>query len=169
MLQIYEHRVNNVIMSDPPLQRLPYFIRLSLDTVQQPLPSPVCPIPSPFENQMEVWFDSCCDAEKHLLTGTIPSDTLSVPVEISSVIVQEPAYCEYYPFTHTSAVHTDSIAASVATLCSCASEAVFVITARPHFHCISPCRNLSVCDFTVVCRWDGLVRSRHKPETQIED
>ena len=74
-LQIYEHQVNNVIMSDPPLQRIPFFIRLSLDEVQQPLPSPVLTIPSPFEHYTEAWFDRCRDAEKNLLTGTMAFST----------------------------------------------------------------------------------------------
>lgn len=82
LVQIYEHQVNNVIMSDPPLQRIPFLIRLSLERVQQPLPSPICPIPSPFQNHMEPWFDSCRDAEQPLLTGAVslhhmPSGALS--------------------------------------------------------------------------------------------
>lgn len=64
--KIYEHQVNNVIMSDPPLQRIPFFIRLSLDRVQQPLPSPLRPLPSPFELHDDMWFDSCCDTESHV-------------------------------------------------------------------------------------------------------
>ena len=72
VLQIYEHRVNNVIMSDPPLQRIPFFIRLTLDEVQQPLPSPVCTIPSPFESHTEAWLYSYLDVEQRLLTGATP-------------------------------------------------------------------------------------------------
>jgi hypothetical protein len=40
VLQIYEHKVDNVIMGDPPMQRLPLLVSLNLSRVQQPLPMP---------------------------------------------------------------------------------------------------------------------------------
>eukprot|EP00892_Ulva_mutabilis_P009650 jgi/Ulvmu1/7057/UM033_0117.1 len=38
--KIYEHKIDNIILSDPPMQRVPYLVRLSLSPVSQPYPSP---------------------------------------------------------------------------------------------------------------------------------
>ena len=40
-VQIYEHKVDNVIMGDPPMQRLPMLVTLNLSPpVRQPYPTP---------------------------------------------------------------------------------------------------------------------------------
>jgi hypothetical protein len=39
-MQIYEHKVDNVIMMDPPGLRIPYLVTLNLSPTQQPYPTP---------------------------------------------------------------------------------------------------------------------------------
>lgn len=39
-LQIYEHKVDNVIMGDPPTQRLPMLVTLNLTPARQLYPTP---------------------------------------------------------------------------------------------------------------------------------
>jgi hypothetical protein len=39
-MQIYEHKVDNVIMGDPPTERLPFLVTLNLVPAQQPFPTP---------------------------------------------------------------------------------------------------------------------------------
>ena len=53
-MQIYEHKVDNVIMGDPPLQRLPYLVTLNLAPSQQGTP-----FPTPWLNADAASSDEC--------------------------------------------------------------------------------------------------------------
>lgn len=54
IMQIYEHKVDNVIMGDPPMLRSPLMVTLNL--VRQPAQQPY---PTPWLPQPRLWLPDC--------------------------------------------------------------------------------------------------------------
>ena len=146
--------IRDRIMSDPPLQRIPFFIRLTLDEVQQPLPSPVCTIPSPFESHTEAWLYSYLDVEQRLLTGATQFASLLLSGEMPRDLehpMHETRLVAVLQFVLMTA------SAQVSLLCMFRRLRRCCLPQQPHFissfYWPSCTRCILLFDFGVECRW----------------